>query len=73
MAMTKLQKYHIKVIDSYRFMSTSLSSLVNNLSEGFHNDQCTDSKSYLDYTTTLGEQLISRCFRCKKNYEKDFN
>ena len=54
-------------------MSTSLSNLVNNLSEGFHNDQCTDSKSYLDYTTTLDEQLISRCFRCKKNYEKDFN
>ena len=54
-------------------MSTSLSKLVNNLSEGVHNDKCTYCKSYLDYMATKGEQLIFRCFRCKKNYEKDFN
>ena len=29
-------------------MSTSLSDLVNNLSEGVHSDKCTDCKSYLD-------------------------
>ena len=23
--------------------------------------------------TTKDEQLIVRCFRCRKNYEKDFN
>ena len=65
--------YKIKFIDSYRFMSTSLSNLVNNLSEGVHNDKCTSCKSRLDYLTTKDEQLIFRCFRCKKNYEKDFN
>ena len=54
-------------------MSTSLSNLVNNLSEGVHNDKCTNCKSCLDYMTTKDEQLIFRCFRCKKNYEKDFN
>ena len=54
-------------------MSTSLSNLVNNLSEGVYNDKCTNCKSCLDYMTTLDEQLIFRCFRCKKNYEKDFN
>ena len=54
-------------------MSTSLSNLVNNLSEGFHNDKCTNCKSCLDYMTTKDEQLIFRHFRCKKNYEKDFN
>ena len=54
-------------------MSTSLSKLVNNLSEGLHNDRCTDCKSCLDYMTTKDEQLIFRCFRCKKNYKKDFN
>ena len=37
-----------KFIDSYRFMSTSLSNLVDNLSEGIHGDKCTDCKSYLD-------------------------
>ena len=64
--------FKIKFINSYRFMSTSLSNLVNNLSEGVHNDKCTNCKSCLDYMTTKDEQLI-RCFRCKKNYEKDFN
>ena len=41
--------YKIKFIDSFRFMSTSLSNLVNNLPESVHNDKCTDCKSYLDY------------------------
>ena len=57
-----------KFIDSYRFMLTSLSNLVNNLSEGVHNDKCTDCKSCLDYMTTKDEQLIFRCFSCKNNY-----
>ena len=65
--------YKIKFIDSCRFMSTSLSNLVSNLSEGLHNDRCIDCKSCLDYMATKDEQLIFRCFRCKKNYEKDFN
>ena len=60
-------------IDSYRFMSTSLSKLVNNLSEGLHNDRCIDCKSCLDYMTNKDKQLVFRCFRCKKNYEKNFN
>ena len=53
-------------------MSTSLSNLVSNLSEGLHNDRCIDCKSchMIDYMTTKDEQLIFRCFRCKKNYEK---
>ena len=62
--------YKINFIDSCRFMSTSLSNLVSNLSEGLHNVSCIDCKSCLDYMTTKDEQLIFRCFRCKKNYEK---
>ena len=54
-------------------MSTSLSNLVSNLSEGLHNDRCIDCKSCLGYMTTKDEQLIFRRFRCKKNYEKSFN
>ena len=65
--------YKIKLVDSYRFMSTSLSNLVSNLSEGPHNDRCIDCKSSLDYMTIKDEKLICRCFRCKKNYEKNFN
>ena len=65
--------YKIKFIDSYRFMSTSLSKLVDNLSEGLHNNRCVDCKSCLDYMKTKDEKLIFRCFSCEKNYEKDFN
>ena len=54
-------------------MSTSLSKLVDNLSEGLHNNRCADCKSSLDYMATKDEKLIFRCFTCKKNYEKDFN
>ena len=54
-------------------MSTSLSKLVDNLSEGLHNNRCVDCKSCLDYMKTKNEKLIFRCFSCKKNYEKDFN
>ena len=41
--------YKIKFIDSYRFMSSSLSKLVDNLSEGIHNNKCLDCNSCLDY------------------------
>ena len=51
-------------------MSTSLSKLIDNLSEGLHNDECKDCQSYLDYLTIRDNKLIFRCFRCKKNYEK---
>ena len=54
-------------------MSSSLSNLVDNLSEGLHNDKCTDCKSYLDYMSVKNNQLIFRCFNCKKNDKKDFN
>ena len=43
----KTIKYKLKFIDSFRFMSTSLSSLVNNLSDGLFNDKCKDCESCL--------------------------
>ena len=33
----------------------------------------TDCKSSLNYMITNDDQLIFRCFECKKNYMKDFN
>ena len=36
--------YKIKFIDSFKFMSSSLSNLVDNLSEARHCDKCTDCK-----------------------------
>ena len=65
--------YKIEFINSFRFMSSSLSSLVSNLSDGLHSDKCTDCKSCLDYMITKDDHLIFRCFECKNNCEKDFN
>ena len=54
-------------------MATSLSKLVDNLSEGSHNNRCVDCESCLDHMKIIDDNLIFRCFSCKKNYEKDFN
>ena len=40
--------YKIKFIDSLRFMGSSLSNLVDNLSEGLRCDKCIDCKYCLD-------------------------
>ena len=80
--------YKLKFIDSYRFMSSSLSKLVDNLSEGIHNNKCVNCKSNLDYVriTTArpsalarssserkNEELLLKCFSCGSYYEKKFN
>ena len=65
--------YNIKFIDSFRFMATSLSKLVDNLTEDIHRDKCVDCKSDLSYMKVIDKALIFRCFNCKKNYEKEIN
>ena len=52
----KTIKYKIKFIDSFRFMSSSLSNLVDNLTEELQNDKYTDSKSCLDYKSIKNNQ-----------------
>ena len=63
-------------------MSSSLSKLVDNLSEGIHNNKCADCKSNLDYIKTMAklsflerknEKLILECYNCKQRYRKKFN
>ena len=54
-------------------MSSSLSKLIDNLSEGLHYNKCLDCKSCLDYIKTKNEKLILKCFNCKRYYEKGFN
>ena len=72
---SKTITYKLKFIDSFRFMSTSLSSFVDNLSEKLHSDKCKDCKSELDYMSVKDNQLIFQCLQCnsiecKKNYNE---
>ena len=64
--------YKIKFIDSFRFMATSLSKLVDNLTEGTHNDKCNKCKSNLCFVRAMNETLIFECVDCGKEYEKRF-
>ena len=76
--------YKIKFIDSYRFMASLLSKLVDNLSEGIHNNKCSDCGSNLDYIKTMAkptagpsslerknEKLILECYNCKHLHKKN--
>ena len=65
--------YKLKFIDSFRFMATSLSKLVDNLTEGIHRDKCINCKSDISYMKVIDETLIFRCFNCKKDYKKEIN
>ena len=62
--------YKIKFIDSFRFMATSLSKSVDNLTKDIHGDKCVDCKSDLSYMEVIDEALIFRCFNCKKKTMK---
>ena len=47
-------------------MSTSQSSFVNIFCDRLHSDKCDDCKSCLEYMSIKDDQLIFRCFECKK-------
>ena len=63
----------IKFLDSLRFVATSLSKLVDNLTEDIHGDKCVDCNLDLSYMKLIDEALIFRCFNCKKDYKKEIN
>ena len=52
-------------------MSSSLSSLVDNLSEGIQNNKRIDCKSCLEYIKIKNNQLIFNCQKCNKNHKKE--
>ena len=64
-------------------MSSSLSKLLDNLSESIHNNKCVDCKSNLDYVRITmvrpsslerkNEKLLLKYFNCDSYYKKKFN
>ena len=67
----KTTTYKLKFIDSVRFMSTSLSDFVNNLSE-IYKKECKacmerkDIKSECDFIGLKNNKLRYNCKECKK-------
>ena len=56
--------YKINFIGSSRFISSSLSSLVDSLSDGLYNIKCKDCNSFRDYMNFYDDKLVYRCFVC---------
>ena len=54
-------------------MSTSLSKLVENLTDDVHNDKFSNCKSNLCFVRTINETLPSEYIDCGKEYKKGFN
>ena len=55
-------------------MSSSLSKLVDNLSEGIHNNKCSDCKANFDYVhITKNKTLLLKCFNCNIYYKQKVN
>ena len=87
----KLQKisYILQFIDSTRFIASSLTNLVNNLSDGIHKIKCKfghyDKKCeiygikykycncFLEYTRFKDDSTEYKCLCCNKNYQHKFD
>ena len=82
---TKNISYILQFIDSARFMASSLSNLVSNLSEKIHRIKCkfghNDKKSetcgikykycdcFLEYTKFKDDLIEYKCLCCNKKYQ----
>ena len=54
-------------------MSSSLSTLADNLRDVLHKDKRKDCKSFLEYLIAKDSTLIFKCMECNKSYDKRFN
>ena len=63
-----LLSYKLKFIDSTRFMASSLSNLVENLTEGINKIKCKDCDRFLGYQNVKDNLIKYKCLSCNKDY-----
>ena len=75
----KIITYKVKFIDSFRFMSTSLSELVDNTSGIFNSIECKSCiekikiNSECCFVGLKNNRLIYKCKECKEEWRKPLN
>ena len=60
--------YKVNFFDSARFVTTSLSNLVDNLIEAIHKIKCKDYDFFLEYEILQDNLIKSKCLSCNKDY-----
>ena len=60
--------YKIKFIDNAMFLASSLSNLVDNLTEGIHKNKCKDCDCFLEYESVKDNLIKYKCLSCNKDY-----
>ena len=60
--------YRIKFIDSARFMASSLSNLVDNLTVGVHKIKCKDCYCFLEYESVKDNLIKYKCLSRNKDH-----
>ena len=60
--------YKIKFSDSARFMATSLSNFVDNLTEGIHKIKCKYFSCFLEYESVKDNLIKYQCLSCNESY-----
>ena len=63
----------IKFIDSARFMATSLSNLIDNLTKVMHNIKCEDCDCFLENESVKKNSIKYKCLSCNKDYSNKIN
>ena len=75
----KINTYRLRFIDSFRFMSTSLSELVDNRSGIFNNIECKSCiekikiNSECCFVGLRNNRLIYKCKECKEEWKRPLN
>ena len=60
--------YRIKFVNSARFMASSLSNLIDNLTEGIHKIKRKHYDCFLEYESFKDNLIKYKCLICNKNY-----